>query len=192
MRRKFHQFAASLVVLFAVSSLSAAMAENYTIDAAHSAVNFKISHLGLSWVHGRFDEVAGRFTVDAAEPASSSFAMTIEAKSVDTNNQKRDEHLRSPDFFDVKQFPSITFTSTAVKPTKGGYEVRGDLTMHGVTRPMTFNLVGGRKADFPKGVHRTGFSTELFVKRSDFGITKFADALGDKVYIEISFEGTRK
>ena len=167
-------------------------ADEYAIDPMHSGVTFKISHLGLSWVHGRFDELSGHFTIDPQDPASCSFALTINAQSVDTNNRKRDDHLRSPDFFNVKQFPTITFKSTSVQPVKDGYDVTGDLTMHGVTRPVTFKLVGGRNAEFPRGVHRTGFSAEFVVKRSEFGITKFAEAVGDNVYAEISFEGTKK
>ena len=116
----------------------------------HSSVTFKISHLGLSWVHGRFDDVAGNFTIDPNDPGKDSFDLTIKAQSVDTNNQKRDEHLRSPDFFNVKQFPLLTFKSTAVKATDSGLEVTGDVTMHGVTKPVTFPLVGGRTAGSPR------------------------------------------
>ena len=167
-------------------------ADEYALDPAHSGLNFKISHLGLSWVHGRFDEFSGRFTLDRQNPAHCSFELAAKTESVDTNNRKRDDHLRSPDFFNVKQFPAITFKSTAVRPVKDGYDVTGDLTMHGGTRPVTFLLSGGKSAEFPAGVHRTGFSGELIVKRSEFGITKFAGAVGDNVYIEISFEGTQK
>src|SRR5262249_10177648 len=97
-----------------------------------------------------------------------------------------------PDFFNVKQFPTISFKSTAVKAGKDGYEVTGDLTMHGVTKPVTFALVGGRSAQFPKGVQRTGFSTEFVLKRADFGIDKFGEALGEDVPVAVSFEGTKK
>jgi len=167
-------------------------ADEYAIDPMHSGVAFKISHLGLSWIHGRFDEFSGHFAIDPQDPASCSFELTISAQSIDTNNRKRDDHLRSPDFFNVKQFPALTFKSTAVQPVKDGYDVTGDLTLHGVTRPVTLKLVGGRSAEFPKGVHRTGFSAEFVIKRSDFGISKFAEAVGDNVYAEVSFEGTKK
>jgi polyisoprenoid-binding protein YceI len=167
-------------------------ADEYTIDPMHAGVNFKISHLGLSWIHGRFDEFSGRFSVDRQDPANCSFELTINANSIDTSNRKRDDHLRSPDFFNVKQFPALTFKSTAVQPIKDGYEVTGDLTMHGVTRPVTFKLAGGQSAEFPPGVHRTGFSAEFVIKRSEFGIAKSVDAIGDNVYAEISFEGIKK
>ncbi len=184
-----------LAVSLAITLLTAGVAraaENYEIDGMHSGVTFKISHVGLSWVFGRFNDFAGNFTLDAANPAGNSFAMTIKSESIDTNNRKRDEHLASPDFFNVKQFPAIAFQSTSVKPTKDGYEVTGDLTMHGATKPVTFTLKGGRSAEFPKGVRRTGFATQLVLKRSDFGIDKFAEMLGDDVYVEVSFEGTLK
>ncbi len=167
-------------------------ADEFAVDPMHSGVNFKISHLGLSWIHGRFDNYSGSFTLDGADPGKSSFTLTIKTESIDTNNSKRDDHLRSPDFFNAKQFPAITFKSTAVKPAKDGYEVTGDLTLHGVTKPVTFTLLGGRKAEFPKGVQRTGFSTELVLKRSEFGMTKFGEMLGDDVHVAVSFEGTKK
>lgn len=120
--------------------------------------------------------------------------MNIKSESVDTNNQGRDNHLRSPDFFNVKQFPTISFASTTVKPIDGGYEVTGDLTIHGATKPVTFSLKGGGTAEFPRGVQRTGYSTELVLKRSEFGVGQRmpAPVLGDDVHISISFEATKK
>jgi polyisoprenoid-binding protein YceI len=166
-------------------------ADEYNLDAAHSGVNFKISHLGLSQISGRFNQFSGSFSIDP-EPGNCSFALTIKTDSVDTNQQARDKHLRSPDFFNVKQFPEITFKSTAIKAAQDGYQVTGDLTMHGVTKSITFSLSGGKTAEFPAGVQRTGFSTDLVLKRSDFGITKFDKAVGDDVSVSISFEGTKK
>jgi polyisoprenoid-binding protein YceI len=177
-------------VLCAVAPARAA--DNYAVDPVHSGVHFKISHLGLAWVHGRFNDFSGSFTIDPDDPSKCSFGLNINTASVDTNNQKRDEHLRSPDFFNVKQFPAVAFKSTGLKAIKDGYQVSGDLTMHGVTKPVTFALTGGRKAEFPKGVQRTGFSTELILKRSDFGIDKFTEAVGDEVHIAVSFEGSKK
>jgi polyisoprenoid-binding protein YceI len=179
------------LTLVVVVAAAPARAEEYVLDPAHAAVSFKISHLGLSWTHGRFNDVSGSFTLDP-NPASCSFSLTIKADSLDTANAKRDQHLKSPDFFNTKQFPTISFKSTSVRAVKDGYAVTGDLTLHGVTKPVTFSLMGGRKAEFPKGVQRTGFSTELVLKRSQFGIEKFAEAVGDDVHISISFEGTRK
>jgi polyisoprenoid-binding protein YceI len=182
-------FAASILFNTAVPTRAA---DDYAMDGAHAGVTFKISHLGLSWVHGRFNDFSGNFTIDPDDAAKCSFEMTIKCDSIDTNNKKRDDHLRSPDFFNVKQFPSIVFKSAAVKAIKDGYEVSGDLTMHGVTKSVKFSLVGGRKAEFPKGVQRTGYSTDLVLKRSEFDMTKFNEALGEDVHVAISFEGTKK
>jgi polyisoprenoid-binding protein YceI len=180
-------FTGILCLAFTAASPARA-ADNYTVDSVHSGVTFKILHFGLAWLPGRFNEFSGNFTIDAADPSKCSFALDIKATSVDTNNQKRNDHLRSPDFFNVKQFPNITFKSTAVKAIKGGYEVKGNLNMHGVTKPVTFAMVGGGSAQ--NGM-RTGFSTELTLKRSDFGITTFPDMLSDEVHVAVAFEGTK-
>lgn len=190
MRQRVLRSALTLVLFAAVSA--AVRADEYKIDPVHSSVTFKISHLGLSWVHGRFDTAAGNFTIDPSDPGKCTFELTVQASSVDTNNKQRDEHLRSPDFFNVKQFPVLSFKSTAVKQTGTGYEVTGDLTMHGVTKSISLPLVGGRTAAFPPSVQRTGYSTELVLKRSEFGMDKMLNALGNEVHIAISFEGVKK
>lgn len=192
MHARFSGFFVAAILYSSVAAAPARSADDYAVDPAHSGVNFKISHLNLAWIHGRFNDFAGTFTIDPDDPAKSSFAMTIKPESVDTNNQKRDDQLRSPDFFNVKQFPVLSFKSTAVKAIKDGYEVSGDFTLHGVTKPITLTLVGGRHVEFPKGVQRTGFSTDLTIKRSDFGMDKFTQALGDDVQIAVSFEGAKK
>jgi polyisoprenoid-binding protein YceI len=182
---------ALLALLFAGTVAPASAADDYAIDGMHAGVSFKISHAGLSWTQGRFNDFSGAFSIDP-EASKCSFNMTIKTSSIDTNNKKRDGHLSSPDFFNVKQYPTMTFKSTAVKAIKDGYEVTGDMTIRGKTKSISFSLVGGRKGEFPKGVQRTGFSTDLVLKRSDFGMDKFKEMLGDEVYISISFEGTRK
>jgi polyisoprenoid-binding protein YceI len=186
---------AALVALTPALSGPAAPAragQDYAVDPMHTAITFKISHLGLSWVYGRFNDFSGAFTLDPADPGKSSFTMTIKTESIDTGNKKRDDHLRSPDFFNVKQIPAMSFKSTAVRMVDGTIEVTGDFTLHGVTKPITFTLKGGRMAEFPKGVQRTGYSTELSIKRSEFGMDKLTDAIGDTVYLAISFEGVKK
>jgi polyisoprenoid-binding protein YceI len=187
-------FGLSLVAFTLTLSASKAVraADDYALDPMHSSVSFKIQHSGISWIHGRFNNVAGTFTIDPDEAASCSFALTSKVESIDTNNKKRDDHLRSPDFFNVKQFPLLSFKSTEVKAIKGGYKVTGKFTMHGVTKSITFTLTGGGKAEFPKGVKRTGYSTDLTLKRSDFGMDKGTPAIGDDVRISISFQGLKK
>ncbi len=171
---------------------SASAADEYDYDLVHSSVSFKARHLDISWIHGRFNEVSGKFSLDREDPSKLTFALTIMADSVDTANKARDEHLRQPDYFDTKQYPTIEFKSTSVKPIDGGYEVTGDFTMHGTTKQITFNMMGGKEHDF-RGTKRVGFSTELSVKRSDYGFDSNAiGPIGDKALIMIDCEGVRK
>jgi polyisoprenoid-binding protein YceI len=179
------------VVLFAAAA-PAARADDYAVDAAHAAAVFRVSHIGLSWTYGRFKDLTGTFAVDPRNPAGTRFDLSARVDSVDTDNAKRDEHLKSPDFFAAKQFPMVGFRSTAVKPVEGGYEVAAELTLHGVTKPVTVVLKGGRAAEFPKGVQRTGYVGEFTIKRSDFGMTKMLEGVGDEINVQLSFEGTKK
>src|SRR5260221_8776876 len=171
----FKRLAILVIAAAPFAAAAPARADDYVIDGAHAGGNFKISHVGLSYIFGRFNSFSGNFTIDP-DAGKCSFAMTIKTDSIDTANKQRDAHLQSPDFFNAKQFPTISFQSTAVKAVKDGYEVTGDLTLHGVTKPVTFTLTGGKQAEFPKGVQRTGFSTEFVVKRTEFGIEKFVPA----------------
>jgi len=177
------------LTVFAVNA-SAALADDYAIDPVHSSVTFKAEHMGISWVHGRFNAFSGSVSYDKASPAKSSFEMTIKADSVDSGNKQRDAHLASPDFFDAKQFANITFKSTSVKPGKDGLEVEGDFTMHGKTNKTKFVLKGGKEADI-RGKKVIGFFTDLTLKRSDYGM-KEMQGLGDEVPVSISFEAGKK
>jgi polyisoprenoid-binding protein YceI len=168
-------------------------ADAYTVDPVHSSISFKISHVGISYIHGRFDDFGGTFTIDKDDAAKSSFELSIKVESVDTNNVERDKHLRNADFFNAKQFPTMTFQSTSVKAVDGGYEVSGDLTLHGVKKPVAFTLKGGGKTvEFPKGMQRVGFTTTLVIKRSDFDMKAMLDALGDEVPIDIGVEAVKQ
>ena len=175
-----------------LAATMAGVADNAQVDPAHSSVTFKIEHLGISWVQGRFNDIAGACTVDTQDVAKSTFEMTIKTASIDTNVTKRDDHLRSPDFFDAKQFPNISFKSTAVKKVDGGLEVKGDLVLHGVTKTITCTLAGGKESEFPKGTQRVGFYTEIKVKRSDYGMDKMIPDVCDEVRLFISFEAVKK
>jgi polyisoprenoid-binding protein YceI len=185
-------FRASAGAIAVLGLASIAVADEYAIDAVHSSVSFKISHLGLSYVHGRFNTFSGGFTLDSGDPTKNSFKLDIKTQSVDTNNSARDTHLRSPDFFNARQYANVTFKSTSVKPVDGGFEVTGDLTLHGETKPVTFTLKGGGTAEFPRGVTRTGFATDFVLKRSDFGVGGAQAPLGDDVSVSIGIEGTKK
>jgi|GEM_PF-162283 len=167
-------------------------ADEYDYDLVHSSVSFKARHLDISWIHGRFNDVSGKFIIDRDDVTKSSFQLTIKAESVDTANPARDEHLRQPDYFDTKQFPTIEFKSTAVKAIEDGFEVTGDFTMHGTTKKIVVKLMGGKEIE-SRGVKRVGFSTELKLKRSDFNFDKSGiGAIGDEAIILIDCEGMRK
>lgn len=181
------------VVLAAAVGSTARAADTYAVDPVHSSVSFKIAHAGISYIHGRFDDVSGTFVIDKDDPAKSSFALSIKTESVNTNNAKRDEHLRTPDFFNVKQFPTMTFQSTSVKAIPGGYEAAGDLTLHGVKKPVTVVLKGGDKTvEFPKGMMRIGFTVSLPIKRSEFDMKAGLDSVGDDVYIDMGLEAVKQ
>src|SRR5579872_4479155 len=192
MRSLFRVWIVTLAVGIIVcpAGKSADAADEYAYDLVHSSVGFKARHLDISWIHGRFNEVDGKFSLDRQNPSKSTFELTIKADSVDTANKARDEHLRQPDYFDTKQFPTIEFKSTSTRAIDGGYEVTGDFTMHGKTRKITIVLKGGKEIEF-RGMKRVGFSTEVSLKRSDFGFDKSAiGPIGDEALIYIDCEGT--
>lgn len=181
-----------IAVLTCVVSTTALAADEYDYDLVHSSVSFKARHLDISWIHGRFNEVSGKFSLDREQPSKSIFELTIKADSVDTANKARDEHLRQPDYFDTKQFPTITFKSTKTKVIEGGYEVTGNFTMHGKTQEIVLVLMGGKEHDF-KGKKVVAFSTEIALKRSDYGFDKKAiGPIGDTALIMIDCEGVKK
>jgi polyisoprenoid-binding protein YceI len=195
MRRFIHLGVFSLFVAtaFAAAGRPAFAADEYAYDPEHSSVSFKARHLDISWIHGRFNEVEGKFSIDRKDPGKSTFELTIKADSVDTANKARDEHLRQPDYFDTKQFPTIEFKSTSTKAIEGGYEVTGDFKMHGKTKSIKLILKGGGKEIEWNGKKIIAFSTEIALKRSDFGFDKSQiGAIGDEALIYIDCEGTRK
>jgi polyisoprenoid-binding protein YceI len=185
------QMLAFIAALF-ISCTPTFGADEYDYDLVHSSVSFKARHLDIGWIHGRFNDVAGKFSIDREDPSKSTFSLTIKTDSVDTANKARDKHLRQPDYFDTKQYPTIEFKTTSTKAITGGYEVTGDFTMHGTTNKITIVLMGGKEHSF-KDVKRVAFSTELALKRSDYGFDKNAiGAIGDKALIMIDCEGVRK
>ena len=171
-------------------------AENYVIDPSHTSLIFGISHFGFSYTYGRFNKLSGGYVLDRANLSASRFQLNIDAASIDTNDAKRDEHLRSPDFLNAKQFPVISFQSTAVTSQESSrgtvYQVKGKFTMHGVTREITLPLQKLQEGLGPAGQYRTGFICQTSLKRSDFGITGMIPKIGDEVVITISFEGIRQ
>jgi polyisoprenoid-binding protein YceI len=169
----------------------ASAAEPFEVDAVHSSILFRIKHMNVSYFYGRFDSVSGKFLIDEQDPSKSSFDLTINAESVDTANVMRDRHIKGPDFFNAKQFPTITFRSKSVKKVKGAYVASGDLTVRGVTRPVdvVVSPVGTGKG--MKGEAISGVEASLELKRSDFGMTYMVGPIGDEVRVTASLEGIR-
>lgn len=173
-----------------------AAAALWNIDPDHSNLQFKISHLGLAQVVGTFTRFQGTVELEEANPAKANVKVTIEAASIHTGVEKRDEHLRSPDFFDVAQFPTITFVSREVTPAgPGKLKVAGDLTMHGVTQPVVLEVNGPTPPlQDPWGKIRRGASATTSLKREDFGITynkilpSGVPVIGSQVTIHLELE----
>ncbi len=181
----------TLIVLAGLSIAATLNAQDvYKIDAVHSQIGFKIRHL-VAKSSGRFTKFEGAITVDAKDIAKSKVEVTIDAASINTDNEARDKHLRGADFFEVDKFPTITFKSTAVKEVeKGKLQVTGDLTMHGVTKSITFPITNaGTRAGMKPGSVVAGFiDGALKLNRNEFGIKTYPGVLGDDVEISLDIE----
>jgi len=179
-------------------SAAPTLAANYEIDPAHSSVNFQVKHLAISKVNGTFGSFAGTFSFSEGEPESWRAEATIQIASVDTGNNDRDDHLRTGDFFDAEQFPTMTFKSTGVKMANASEgQLRGELTMHGVTKPVTLDLEFNGTVTDPWGNERAGFSLAGKIKRKEWGLT-YNNALesgglviGEDVKISLDIEGIK-
>jgi polyisoprenoid-binding protein YceI len=174
-------------------------ADSYVLDKSHSEATFQVAHLGISKVRGRFNDFAGKITIDAAKPEASSVEFSVKVASVDTQEPKRDTHLRSADFFDAEKMPEMTFKSSKVAqlgPDK--FEVTGTFTLHGVSKQITLpvRLVGFVKT--PWGDERAGFETATTINRKDYGLlwNKTLDAggllVGDEVAIAVNIEAVKQ
>lgn len=183
--------ATAAVLLFAPPVLAAP--QSYSLDPAHTSVGFAISHLGFSQMQGRFNDISGSVSFDAAAPKDTGVKVTLKASSVDTNFAKRDDHLRSPDFFNVKEFPEISFVSSAVEMTgEKTARLTGSLTLLGVSRPVTLDVVFNRQGESPASKKETvGFSARGSLKRSEFGMKYGIPNLGDTVELAIEVEAVR-
>jgi polyisoprenoid-binding protein YceI len=183
-------FTATLAALLLTGASALAQPSTWTIDHNHSQVNFGIAHMGVSTVRGSLSGVTGTVVWDDKDPSKSSVEATIDASTVTTNNDARDKHLKSPDFFNVAQYPTLTFKSTSVSGTAGKLTVTGDLTMAGVTKSVTLAVDGPTAPVKGQGGKLvTGFSATGTVKRSDFNFgSKFNAILGDDVKFTIDVE----
>ncbi|MEA2630841.1 MAG: hypothetical protein QOE66_1060 [Chloroflexota bacterium] len=167
-------------------------AETYAADTTHSSVVYRVKHMNTSFAWGRFNDIKGAFTLDESNPAEGRFEFQVKADSVDTADAKRDQHLKSPDFFNVVQFPTITFKSQSITKSGNAYEVSGDLTLHGVTKPVAVRVVPTGTGKDMRGTPIAGIEATLSIRRSDFGMTKMIPAVGDDVWVNVSIEGARK
>jgi polyisoprenoid-binding protein YceI len=171
----------------------------YQIDSAHSVAQFSVRHLMVSNVRGDFTKLSGSLAYDASNPANSSLEARAEVASINTRDEQRDAHLKSPDFFDAEKFPELTFRSKQVAQDGDGLRVTGDLTIHGVTREVTLTVEGPTpEVKDPWGGYRIGATAETKIRRKDFGMT-FNMALeaggvvvGDEVKISIEIEAARQ
>jgi polyisoprenoid-binding protein YceI len=184
--------AAGLLVIAAAvpqAVRAGAAAPTFRIDPVHSSVVFRVKHAKVAYFNGRFNEVSGTVALDDQNPAGSSLNITINAGSVDTASAKRDGHIKSADFLNAKQFPSATFKSKSVTKADGeSFEVQGDLTLHGVTKPMTVKLTRTGVAPSKKGGTTLGLESVFTIKRSEFGMDKMLEMLGDDVTITLDLE----
>ncbi|MFI5006524.1 MAG: YceI family protein [Solirubrobacterales bacterium] len=188
----------SLLAALALAASPVFAADTYNVDKAHSNAQFTIRHL-MSKVTGKFNDVEGAVLIDRAKPEASSVEFKIKTASINTGEAKRDEHLRSPDFFDATQFPEITFKSTKVKATgKDTYQVTGMLTMHGASKEVTLPVTVLGEMKDPWGNDRAGFEVLTTLNRKDYNIiwNKTLDAggymLGDDVAVAIALEAVKK
>ncbi|BDI33251.1 hypothetical protein CCAX7_53020 [Capsulimonas corticalis] len=173
---------------------AAPIAGSWSVDPAHTNINFAVKHMGLSIVRGRFDDIAGTVVADPDHLDKSSVQFTIQATSIDTNVKMRDDDLRSPTYFDVAKYPTITFQSTRIEKKKHDYVAYGDLTIHGVTKQVALPFTVSGPIHDPFGGVRFGLLTGIHLSRLDYGVgggDKFSTgvlAIGDDIDVTISLE----
>jgi polyisoprenoid-binding protein YceI len=182
-----HLIAVLVVGLFT----GVAGAETYAVDGVHSFAFFRIKHNNVGYVYGRINAPEGTIEYDAAKPEATAFNITLRTANIDTANTQRDNHLKSATFFNAAEFPTITFKSTAVKKGEGAnLEVTGDLTLHGVKKPVTVTV---EKTGETAGARPViGFEGTFTIKRSDFDMKEMLNGAGDDVRITVAFEAGRR
>lgn len=173
---------------------SPVLAADYTIDDAHTQANFRVDHLGFSTTWGRFNEESGTVSFDPDNPEDASVSLVIDASSIDTNHAERDDHLRSPDFFNTAEFGEITFESTGVEVTgENTAAITGDLTMLGVTKSVTLDAIFNSIGTYPwdESTEVIGFSASGVLDRTEFGMMYGVGGIGTEIQIDIDVEATR-
>lgn len=165
--------------------------ETYVIDPQHSSISFRIKHLGITFVSGVIPNAGGVYTFDNAHIDNASIWVKVRVVDIDTGNEKRDQHLRSPDFFDEKRYPCIIFKSKSIAADSDDeYLVAGELSLHGETKEVTVRALKTDVSRGPGGEYRSGFETRFSINRSDFGMQYLA-LMADKVDLFVSVQGVR-
>jgi polyisoprenoid-binding protein YceI len=171
----------------------------WAVDPTHSSVDFTIRHMMIAKVKGTFHTFEAQIEADPADLTTASISISVDMASIDTRNADRDNHLRTGDFFEVEKYPKLTFEATSItKSGEGEYNVTGNVTLHGVTRPETFAVTFEGAGKDPWGNHKAGFSAEGAIKRSDYGLTYNAALetggvlIGDEVKIHIEIEAAEQ
>lgn len=195
MRQLIRAFVFSFVILFTAPVLAQAVdlsktpAGPYALDKSHASLTFRVSHLGFSMFTGRFDNLFAKLNLDPLAPEKSAVEASVYANSVNTNVEKLDEHLKSADWLKVEQFPMITFKSTGVSAAGSKAKMVGDLTLLGVTKPVTFDVTlrGAGMNPFAK-LDTVGFAATTTIKRSEWGLKTYLPAIGDDVELSLEAE----
>ncbi len=169
---------------------NAPYADDYTIDTEgmHASIQFRVKHLGYSWLYGRFDKFSGNFSYDEAKPEDTKVDVTIDTTSVNSNHAERDKHLSGEDFLDVAKFPEAKFVSTKYS----GGKLEGNLTLHGITKPITIDVTEIGAGDDPWGGFRRGFEGSTKFALADFGIEKDLGPASKEVEMTLAVEGVKK
>ena len=194
MKFKMTTLATSFLSIGLLVSSMAANAEDYEIDkkGMHASIQFRVQHLGYSWLYGRFNDFGGKFSFDDTAPEKNTVEVTINTNSVDTNHAERDKHLRGDDFFDVVKFPEAKFVSTSYTQGEDGKAtIKGDFTLHGVTKPIEIAVESIGAGDDPWGGYRRGFEGKATFAMADYGIVKDLGPKSKDVELILSIEGVR-
>ncbi len=179
--------------LMGILALPANAAETYKLDPDHTSIVFRIKHLGVGNVYGSFAGATGSFEFDENTPSNNAIEIQVSAVNIYTPVDKRDNHLRSPDFFHDKKYPKISFKSTSAKKIDNtSFELSGELSLLDKTQPITVKVVQTGQGKDPWGNFRRGFEATFSIKRSDFGLGFMLSAAGDEVQVTVSLEGIRK
>ncbi|RON07437.1 hypothetical protein BK659_18000 [Pseudomonas brassicacearum] len=190
----------SLTAGAAMLLVGQAMAAEYVIDkeGQHAFVNFKVSHLGFSYITGTFNDLDGKFNFDATKPEATKIEVNVKTASLFTNHAERDKHIRDAEYLSVSKFPAAKFVSTSVTPTgksadgKSTADVTGDLTIQGITKSVVVKSTFLGEGKDPWGGYRAGFEGTTTIKRQDFGVSGQLKPESDAIELYITFEGVKK